>query len=703
MAQTHAPVLIELRSLLADTLNVRLRSLDFRFAFRCTLGVALPMLIAIASGHVAEAVFPALGALIVGFASRLGVHRSRVIAMAATAMGMALGAFVAGSASFNPLVELVIAVVWGYGAGLMQALGPAAGFASTHSIIALALMGQQPIAIPASATAAVLILAGGLFQTLLCVLSFPFSGLTSERRALACAFAHLSEFAARLPTLHDNTPESASFEALDSAVADIQPFASSAHVETLRALADEAHHIRALLAIITSTWCTSSDPKLNANRDVLARTSASLLHAIGEALQQRRGPMIERATWLAFDRAAAILRQPDLAIKLHRAATLSGQANASARNAISPDTSHTADTRLYRAPRMNLRSALSTLRANVTWDSAHSQFGVRLAIVLTIATIAGAYLHFPRAYWIAISGSMILRANFNATFSHGIARMLGTVVGALLASFIIFHPSLPVLLMIMLCALAFAYPMSTLNYALYSALMTFFVVCLLSLQGIDTVAGAYDRLFATLVGGISALGVYLLWPTWEAPFAPKRVADLLGAERMYCKLVLSGYVNPGSVQIEPLRAAQREVWRTRSLANASIARLLKEPVSPKGLPTSTLQAILRASEQNNTGAIALTWCLDDAAMLIPEAIATLATTSSRLDTSFRNLETALRDDTPLNASPPVRDQGNTLPIDSGSNNPTLGLVERATTVMANRLEAMAALLRPQSPLTSDQA
>ena len=88
------------------TCRSRIRpELDRRVASRCTVGVALPLALALSAGRPLAGVSAAIGALSVGFASRQGVYRTRAAAMLLTASAMALSAFAGSTTAELPALN----------------------------------------------------------------------------------------------------------------------------------------------------------------------------------------------------------------------------------------------------------------------------------------------------------------------------------------------------------------------------------------------------------------------------------------------------------------------------------------------------------------------------------------------------------------------------------------------------------------------
>ena len=72
-----------------------------------------------------------------------------------------------------------------------------------------------------------------------------------------------------------------------------------------------------------------------------------------------------------------------------------------------------------------LRSALRQVRAAASPSSPAFRHGIRLAVVIPLATELARLLPLQRGYWLAVTTVIVLKPDFTATVSRGIARMAG--------------------------------------------------------------------------------------------------------------------------------------------------------------------------------------------------------------------------------------------------------------------------------------
>src|SRR6185312_2838572 len=89
--------------------------------------------------------------------------------------------------------------------------------------------------------------------------------------------------------------------------------------------------------------------------------------------------------------------------------------------------------------RLRLHNIQATLRANLTFHSTAFRHAIRLGAALVIASVLEHLLPLPlqRGYWIPLTVLLILRPDFSSTFTRGVARFLGTLLGVVLTSLLI--------------------------------------------------------------------------------------------------------------------------------------------------------------------------------------------------------------------------------------------------------------------------
>ncbi|HEV7401861.1 MAG TPA: FUSC family protein [Chthoniobacteraceae bacterium] len=138
-----------------------------RVAFPCALGLTLSVVLGLVTGRPAWGLIMAGGALAVGFGSFQMIGRSRTAAMIVGTLGIALSTLAGSLLSVTEAGLLTVAVLAGFGAGWLTALGPGVAWIGLQCAIAAIISSGFPSFGPPALERGSLILAGGLLQTLI--------------------------------------------------------------------------------------------------------------------------------------------------------------------------------------------------------------------------------------------------------------------------------------------------------------------------------------------------------------------------------------------------------------------------------------------------------------------------------------------------------------------------------------------------------
>src|SRR5580698_10308396 len=171
--------------------------------------------------------------------------------------------------------------------------------------------------------------------------------------------------------------------------------------------------------------------------------------------------------------------------------------------------------RYLREEHQALRSSVEqAARALVKRSDAPSAvpYAIRLAVTLGVSTEIYRHFGFANGYWIPMTALLVLRPGLSDTANRAIARTIGTLAGAMLASYALAHlqPSPPILAVLVLRFAWLPYSLNNVNYALFTLCLTAYIVNLLALNSLPGKEVAYHRAVSTIIGGALALTVRLL-------------------------------------------------------------------------------------------------------------------------------------------------------------------------------------------------
>ena len=670
-------------------------------AARCALGIAIPLLAGDLSGHLLVGVGGAVGALTAGMASLQGTYRSRMKIMAFAAVAFALSAFVGATVGHVEGADIAVTAVWGVAAGFLVLFGQAPGVVGLQAVIGLVVFSQFSFSPEQAALNALWALCGGALQIVLVPLAWPLQRFPVERSASSAAYRQLAGHLRSLASDPSALLDPGALDELRAALRETQPWGDQAAAAAYQALADEAERIRLQAAAVARTRArltgTSSLDALSAQNwapdaasdlDAAIIASADVLTEVADALHDARGAVADahdreqlragvehlRALGRSADRqgratlAQAVDDLTALAGQLRSVAQLTAVAAGDERGkrgaAIAAgDASDTAAGDASRArPRPSplagtKRGYLEMVRANFTFTSEAFRHAMRVGVTLAVAVAISHLFPVGHGYWLPMTVMIVLKPDFAATLSRGLARSVGTLLGAGLVTLLLaaLDPSPAGLIVLTVALYATSVAVLRANYVVYSVGIASLVVALLAFTGSPAPSLAADRAFYTVLGAILALTAYAIWPTWERSRVADRLADLVETDGRYGAALLHAWAEPASADRAALQRLRLAARLARANAEASVDRWLSEPAgrrsaAPGPLHPETAQGILAAVRRYVWAALVLHGQLPSAGPDRPD----LHRLAVDVEDAFAAVAAALRTGAAPRRYPPLR-------------------------------------------------
>jgi uncharacterized membrane protein YccC len=574
-----------LRVLFRRAIRIDRSQSDPVVAFRNAVGVAAPLAFGALEGNVAIGLLTTIGALQTAFADRPGPYRLRTLRMLGTAFAATTTSALAVLASRNDAASVILLLALGFGAGLLLAGGPAAAQVGTAATAAALIIGHMPQPPSVALHVALLVLAGGVLQTVLAISAWPLRRHRPERTALAALYRDLAKIARTPPGTHVGPPVIDTLAAARAALYGL----GSDHgpgVEAYRVLLDEAERIRREIVVvgaIRERLASEREPIMAGLVRAAIASSAGVLERIAEALEcgQLVPPDAYEPARGAIKHAISRLRtdatdgQATRRAGAARLSALDGQLRAAVGTASTGATegAHLEEPRFLWTHA--LRDPIATVRANLSPDSAVLRHAVRAAVLLAASDLVLRLMHVQRGYWVVLTVLVVLRPDFGATVQRAGLRIVGTIIGLLVGTALVhWSPDGQWWQVALIFAFAFGMRLSgPNNFGLTALNLSGLVVVLLEIAGVPAHTTLVARSLATLVGGALAVAAIVAFPTWERGLLPQRLATLLATYRSYVRMLLDPRV-PGE-ELQRARSAGR-VARTN--AQASLDRVNAEPV-----------------------------------------------------------------------------------------------------------------------------
>jgi uncharacterized membrane protein YccC len=678
---------------------------------RNAAGIVALLAVGILSGDVVAGIAMAGGALLVGFCDLGASYASRAKVML---LGSVLAGIAAGVGTLTGGIDwltVLLMALAGFGAGFAVSLGMAPAFVGLSATLSMLLAAYYPAGLGEALERAGLTVVGGLVQTALALSLWPLRPFRPERAAVANAYRAVATFVDAMATgasTDKATPPL--FAGLGQARvllddAEGRQLSSTPAGEAFRTLVLEAD--RAYPEVIALAHVRSSlpPPAAAATLDALDATATALRAIAGELdggapcdaeVEQLRARLRAATTTIGSEGDGA---GPQTAARLE---ALRAQLRAAADAATGWTRGREFGSRLRHGLRrrraLGAHASLSILHANFSLQSPAFRHGVRLGATLAVATALYRVLDLPRGYWVPLTVAFVLKPDFGSTFSRGLQRYAGTIVGAVLATAItaLLNPGHWTLVVLVGIFAVGIYTFLFANYLLFTTSVTALIVFFVAFDGVAEWTAVTDRVLDTLIGGALTLAAYAVWPTWEGERVSGRLADLVDAQRIYVQAVLEACIDPTRYDGDALHEARLAGRRARTAAEASVAQAQAEPTKHRGDIDADLD-ILASLRRFADGALALESVLEDDANRAPRRA--LRRLADDMDKAMAELAACLRDGGRAPRLPPLRADHDALERSERADSP----VAQETDRLVNALDTLGHLLTPPAPAPSAPA
>ena len=220
------------------------------------------------------------------------------------------------------------------------------------------------------------------------------------------------------------------------------------------------------------------------------------------------------------------------------------------------------------------------LKDNLSFSSTIFRHSLRLTITIAIGFIAGNIFPLQNFYWILLTIVVIMRPGYGLTKQRSYQRILGTVLGGIVAFALLHFISHPVIIgtLVIVCMLL-GFTFTAINYSVGATFVTMYVIFLYSLLTPDIGAVIQFRFLDTAIGATLAfVANYFFWPSWEFLNMPQYIKKAIEANRDYLQEISSYYNNKGEVTTG-YRLARKNAFVALGNLMSSYQRMTQEPKS----------------------------------------------------------------------------------------------------------------------------
>ncbi len=552
-------------------------------AIRNTVGFALAFSIGVLVSGANAGVLAGLGALNVSYSDSLDPYgvRARRMALASVLCGIAVAA---GALSGQTNLTAVLTAACGaFAAGMLIALGSRAGDLGVVILVTVVVFAARPLPWLEAVESGLVAIGGGLLQTLFSIALWPVRPWQPERRIIAELYEAIAGIASAHHGRSAAPPVSKQIsdaqEALAALVGD-----HSVQAEQHVFLLNQAERIR--LSFIALNYLRSqlaSSPasvEAGSALDEVLDAAAGAAEEIGHcALDSKPADAVARFE-AAAHRFRTLGNPGDPALfgdAVREIDALGGRIRAAASVSTrllrdQPDLESPAPQPWY----LRFPGRIAKLRANLSIHSTVFRHALRLAVCLGIGDALGRAISLERTYWIPMTIAIVLKPDFSSTFSRGILRIAGTLVGLALATMLFhyLHTGVWTDIALMTVFMFFLRWIGSANYGVFVTALSSMIVLLIATTGGSPHIVIAARAENTIIGGVLALVGYAIWPTWEKTQVGPALADMIDRYAEYFDAVISAFRDGKLSDLNDRRLAAR---LARSNAEASVDRIAAEP------------------------------------------------------------------------------------------------------------------------------
>ena len=218
--------------------------------------------------------------------------------------------------------------------------------------------------------------------------------------------------------------------------------------------------------------------------------------------------------------------------------------------------------------------ALSALAPHLSRDSPVMRFAVRLALAMMAGALVAQSLGDKRhGNWVVLTIAVVMRAGYGLTRQRRDDRIIGTLVGCVLAAGSVAYLPAAALVAVQGVAVAVIHSFARLNYRISATGAS--VMALVSLHLVEPWVSApiLERLADTLVGAAIAHLFNYFWPRWEFLEAPGLARRLQAQLAAFTAAALESQVSD-----HDYRLARKNVIEAMAALSNSAGRMSIEPM-----------------------------------------------------------------------------------------------------------------------------
>ncbi|SDF08390.1 FUSC family protein [Ulvibacter litoralis] len=223
---------------------------------------------------------------------------------------------------------------------------------------------------------------------------------------------------------------------------------------------------------------------------------------------------------------------------------------------------------------------LNVITQNFSLNSTLFRHALRFTVAILFAHILGTLLGIHNTYWILLTIVVIMRPNYGLTKERSKNRIIGTLIGAVIAiGIVLVTHNVIVYSVLAILSLTMAIALLQQNYKSGAALITINIVLVYSLINPDAFLVIQYRVIDTIIGAsIAVIANYALWPSWEVFNMKQVLLNSLQRNKEYLIATKALYHDKKNNDLM-YKVARKEAFLAISNLNAAFQRMTQDPKS----------------------------------------------------------------------------------------------------------------------------
>jgi uncharacterized membrane protein YccC len=240
---------------------------------------------------------------------------------------------------------------------------------------------------------------------------------------------------------------------------------------------------------------------------------------------------------------------------------------------------------------------------NFSFKSPIFKHSLRLAVIVVIGFLIGNIFSMQNPYWILITIVVIMRPSYGLTKARSINRVVGTLIGAAIATIIILITQNTVIYgVISIVSLPLAFSLIQSNYRNAAIFITLNVIFVYAILDPNILSVVKFRIVDTLIGAaLASVANYFLWPAWQFQNIQQYFIEAIQSNCNFLKQINTYYHKKGEVPTV-YKLSRKEAFLVIGNLNAALQRMNQDPKSKQ----KEFDVIYKLITLNNTFLSSLT-------------------------------------------------------------------------------------------------